>query len=337
LAKTRANSTAIFGGQFGPFDGSDIWGIVYGMSATHLPEGTHPGRVHLRIASLDRTLGFYQGLLGFKAVGGPRSGTSLSVEQGGPPLIELAEDRDAAPRPLRATGLYHLAIRYPHRRDLAHAFQRLLRADYPIEGASDHGVSEAIYLSDPEGNGVELYTDRPRSQWRWSGGQVEMGTGALDMASLLSTIGREEVPTDVPSQTNLGHVHLHVPNLALAEQFFHDWLGLDVTQRSYPGALFFSAGGYHHHVAVNTWAGKAAPPPNSVGLISYRLEIPSKEALDSLHERLPLFGLEGKKSQNGDGELLSVRDPSGALIELHSPAVPAPVRKDASNPMLAKR
>jgi catechol 2,3-dioxygenase len=278
-----------------------------------LPEGTHPVGIRLRSANVERQLAFYQALLGFRAAES-RRGITLSVPGGASELITLSEEPGAAPRPLRATGLFHLAIRYPDRASLATAVQRLLGHGYPIDGASDHSVSEAIYLSDPEGNGVELYADRPRPTWRWRGGQVQMGTVALDMRDLLATAEREGAAPELPAGTDLGHVHLHVPNLASADRFFHGWLGLDVTQRGYPGALFFSAGGYHHHVAANTWAGPAAPPANSVGLISHRLAVPSHPALDDLRHRLTEFDVSEITPRRGG--LLTVRDPSGCELEL---------------------
>ncbi len=294
------------------------------MSPSHLPEETRLSRVHLRTADLRRALGFYEGVLGLKVLENRTTEVSLGAAENGPPLIILTEDRNAASRPLRTIGLYHLALRYPTRRDLAHAFQRLLNANHPIEGASDHDVSEAIYLSDPDNNGVELYADRSRATWQWHNGQVGMSTKPLDMASLLATIKPETTPAHVPAGTDLGHIHLHVRNLAAAEHFFRNFLGFDVTQRNYPGALFFSAGGYHHHLAANTWAGHAAPPANSVGLISYRLEVPSAEALADLRARARESGVKTRPEAAGsDSQLLSISDPNGNWLEVYCP-IPSP-------------
>ena len=186
---------------------------------------------------------------------------------------------------------------------------RLAKADYPIEGASDHIVSEAIYLSDPDHNGVELYADRPRSQWTWREGQIAMATEALDLDNLLATIQGQSEPAGPPPETDIGHIHLHVADLAEAEKFYQEFLGLAVTQRSYPGALFLSAGGYHHHVAVNTWAGSAAPPPNSIGLVSYRLEVPVAEILYCLEHRAPVLGYEAKLEASEEGRCRPAQDP----------------------------
>lgn len=286
------------------------------VTTANPPSEIRVARVQLRTADLERALAFYQGVLGFKLV--ERNGATASLSPTGQPpsLLSLNEERTAWPRPPRATGLYHFAIRYPTRRDLAHALQRLARNKYPIHGASDHIVSEAIYLSDPDHNGVELYVDRPRAQWTWRNDQVEMATEALNLDDLLSTVQGEHSADDPPAQTDLGHIHLHVADLGEAERFYHGFLGLAVTQRSYPGALFFAANGYHHHIAANIWAGRASAPENSVGLVSYRLELPSKESLSSFRSRAAVAGYETNTRWESGRELLRVRDPNGNWLEI---------------------
>jgi catechol 2,3-dioxygenase len=243
----------------------------------------------------------------------------LAAAETGPVLIELSEDRAAPPRPPGTTGLYHTAIRFPSRHDLAYALQRLVRNNYPLQGAADHLVSEALYLSDPERNGVELYADRPRAQWVWNNGEVVMSTEALNLSDLLATIKGEAPAASPPSETDLGHIHLQVADLNEAERFYHKFLGLAVTQRSYPGALFFSAGGYPHHIAVNTWAAPDAPPANSVGLISYRLKVPSADILSFLGERAPVFGYEAQMVKlSKEMEILEITDPNGNTLEIAS-------------------
>ncbi len=282
------------------------------------PAATRVAQVELRTANLERALAFYEGVLGFKTVGKADASVSLSAGGQPPAILVLREDRAALPRPARATGLYHFAVRYPTRRDLARALQRLARNRYRIQGASDHIVSEAIYLADSDHNGVELYADRPRNEWAWHNGQVQMATEALDLENLLATLGDERDLLDPPSQTDLGHIHLHVTDLAQAERFYHDFLGLAVTQRSYPGALFFAADSYHHHVAVNTWAGKTTAPENSVGLVSYRLEVPSKEMLSALENRAASAGYETRSGSDAGVRLLKARDPNGNWLEITS-------------------
>src|SRR5438105_3190444 len=222
-----------------------------------LPDQTRVSQVHLRTADLHRALAFYSRVLGLKALHGSSHEGIVSAPGSGPGLIVLDEDRNAPPRPPHSTGLYHLALRYPSRQDLARAYRRLLKSGYPVGGASDHGVSEAIYLSDPDGNGIELYADRPREEWSWRKGQVAMVTNPLDLENLLAAVANESTIAEAPPETDLGHIHLHVGDLALAERFYSEFLGLAVTQRSYPGALFFAAGGYHHQIGANVWAGKA--------------------------------------------------------------------------------
>jgi catechol 2,3-dioxygenase len=286
-----------------------------------LPDQTRLSQVRLGTGNLERALGFYIGPLGLRLVEriGPQA--ALSATGSSPALIVLNEEAHLTPRPPRAVGLYHFAIRYPTRLDLAHALDRLFRHKYPIDGASDHRVSEAIYLSDPDDNGVELYVDRPRSQWVWRDGQITMTTEPLDLEKLLASTDGESPPPHVPPRTDLGHIHLHVADLAAAERFYHEFLGLAVTQRSYPGALFFSAGGYHHHVAVNTWAGDRRPSPRHVGLISYRLEVSETEILYCLQHRAPLAGYETRTTiaENGS-ELLRIRDPNGNWLEVQHAA-----------------
>ena len=288
-----------------------------------LPEQTRISQVHLRTARLEGALVFYTEVLGLRSLHRPGSHATLSATGAGPGLLVLTEDLNAPPCPPRSTGLYHFAIRYPSRQDLAHAYQRLVKSEYPVAGASDHGVSEALYLSDPDGNGVELYADRPRSQWNWRNGQVAMTTEPLDFDSLLASTEGQPAPSNVPPQTDLGHIHLHVADLTAAERFYHEFLGLAVTQRSYPGALFLSAGGYHHHLAVNTWAGDQSPPGNSIGLISYRLEVPEAEILYCLRHRAPLAGYEAT-TQLGENvsELLQIRDPNGHWLEVQHVSSP---------------
>jgi catechol 2,3-dioxygenase len=282
-----------------------------------LPDETRISQVHLRTGNLERALGFYTGTLGLGVVEQTQREVALSTTGNRPPMIILSEEPQATPRPPKATGLYHLAIRYPTRHDLAQALKRLFQNGHAIQGASDHKVSEAIYLGDPDNNGVELYVDRPRSQWVWSDGQIAMTTERLDLDNLLALAKDRPATSHVPPQTDIGHIHLHVADLAAAERFYHEFLGLGVTQRSFPGALFFSAGRYHHQLAVNTWANDNPPPANSTGLISYRLEVPEQEILYCLRNRAPLAGYETRTEIVANGsELLQIRDPNGHWLEL---------------------
>jgi catechol 2,3-dioxygenase len=199
---------------------------------------------------------------------------SLGVD--GTPLIELVDDPSAQPAPPGRTGLFHLALLVPDRPSLARAVQRVVASGERFTGASDHFVSEALYLRDPEGNGIEIYRDRPRSEWEYEpSGELRMGTVALDVDSVMAELPDGDDP-GMPDGTIIGHVHLHVADLAAAEAFYAGRLGLDVTVRSYPGALFLSRDGYHHHIGLNTWQGPGAPPPppGSRGLVDFELVLP---------------------------------------------------------------
>jgi len=230
------------------------------------------GRVRLRVGDLDRVQSYYERTIGLRDVGG-----ALGVD--GTPLVELIGDPDAPPPPPGSTGLFHLALLVPDRPSLARAVERVVGSGERFTGASDHFVSEALYLRDPEGNGIEIYRDRPRSEWEYEpGGELKMGTVALDLDSVMAE--RAGGPdTGMPEGTRMGHVHLHVADLGSAEDFYAGQLGLDVTVRSYPGALFLSRDGYHHHVGLNTWQGEGAPPPppGSRGLEDFELLLPDAD------------------------------------------------------------
>ena len=220
----------------------------------------------LRVRDLKAQLAFYRDLLGLRLEADPPRYRLTPGNQGF--FLNLIHDPQAPLRPYPSVGLYHFALLLPHRKALAGVFQRLLEAGAHFEGAADHGVSEALYFRDPEGNGLELYRDRPRGEWPQG---PLMFTAPLSLARLL----RESPgPSPLPPETLLGHIHLHVPDLAEAEAFFSGTLGMAVTLRTYPGALFFAWDGYHHHVGANTWAGKRLAPEGSTGLLGYVLLAP---------------------------------------------------------------
>jgi catechol 2,3-dioxygenase len=211
------------------------------------------------------------------------------------------------------TGLYHFAILVPTRADLARALRRLVVADTVMQGAADHGVSEALYLADPDGNGIEIYRDRPRAEWPYAGGALRMGADPVDLDDLLA-----EPPSAPPSAglargTAIGHVHLHVSSLAAAERFYVGVLGFDLMQRYGPSALFVSAGGYHHHVGLNTWAGVGAPPPppGAFGLRHFTLQLPSA-AIEAVAARIRAEEIPIETVEGG----LLVRDPARNAILL---------------------
>jgi catechol 2,3-dioxygenase len=284
-------------------------GQIETEAARRIHPGTAVGPVRLTVADLDRSRTFYERAIGLRAT--EREDGSLALgPDAGHPLVELRGNSAAPGLNRRATGLYHLAILVPTRLDLAFALARLAESRWPLDGASDHLVSEALYLSDPDGNGIEIYRDRPRSEWRREGDQLQMSTLPLDLNRLLGELhDAESLQEHAPSGTTMGHVHLQVADVADAEAFYHGVLGFDVMVRGYPGALFVSAGGYHHHVGLNTWhsAGAAPPPEGSIGLRSFTVELPDERELAAVLARIEAAGI--AMSVQPDGVL--VRDPSG--------------------------
>jgi len=274
-----------------------------------LPADARLGAIRLRAGDVERLRDFYETTIGLEPLEGEEGVVSLGVD--GTPLVELVAGPEAPVRPPRTTGLFHLALLVPTRADLARTLRRVADSGWPLSGASDHLVSEALYLSDPEGNGIELYRDRPRDQWPLAGDSVEMATLPLDLDDLLAEPGGESVAPSMPEGTILGHVHLQVADLDTAEAFWVDALGLDVTARGYPGALFTSAGGYHHHVGLNTWAGVGAPSPpvGARGLVRFELVLRDDGAVDEAAERLGRVA----SVERADGGILAA-DSSGSAV-----------------------
>jgi catechol 2,3-dioxygenase len=270
--------------------------------------------VSLTVSDLDRSRAFYERAVGLRACELADGALALGTGDGRT-LVELHGD-PAAPVPrARATGLYHLAILVPTRRDLAAAFARLIHAGGPLHGASDHLVSEALYLSDPDGNGIEIYRDRPRDQWPRAKDTLQMATLPLDLRSLLGELSDPDSPERLaPTGSRIGHIHLQIAALHEAEGFYSGVLGFEVMVRSYPGALFVAAGGYHHHIGLNIWhsAGASPPPPGSIGLRSFEVELPGEQELGAVLGRVQATGIEIE--QTGSGPL--IRDPAGNAVVL---------------------
>ena len=285
-----------------------------------LPAATSIGHVHLRVSDLERALAFYCDLLGLHQVKREADTAFLSASGGPPYHLLLTGQPRARPKPPRTTGLYHMAIRLPSRQALARTLRHLLAGEWRFQGFSDHKVSEALYLLDPDRNGLELYADRPREQWPREDGQIGMGTDPLDVEDLLREVDQDSEPwTGIDPRTEIGHVHLHVSDLAKAEAFYAGLLGLDVTQRSYPGALFLSAGGYHHHLGLNTWAGVGAPPPpgDATGLASYAFRFPDRESWQGLMSGLKEAGVKVESWPEYEYAASAlIRDPDGHGVEL---------------------
>lgn len=282
------------------------------------------GSVALTVADLDRSRAFYEQALGLQA--SRREEKTMTLGTGGEPLIELYEDRCAPAPDRRASGLFHLAILVPTRRDLAFTLTRLVRAGRPLDGASDHLVSEALHLSDPDGHGIEIYRDRHRNEWPRTDGRVQMATLALDLDDVLAELeGAADLPRLAPARTSIGHVHLRVHDLAAAEEFYARGLGFDVMMR-YPGALFVSAGRYHHHVGLNTWhsAGGPASPPGALGLRCFEITLPNRHELERTLGRARSAGIDFEPTDSG----AVGRDPSGNGVRLSVHAASPTSRSD---------
>lgn len=252
-----------------------------------LPNTTHIGAVHLHASQPSTLATFYQHTLGMELLG--EAGETLLLGVSGRPLLGI-HPASQPPVSGRHTGLYHLALLYPSRLALARAFRRLVNLRSNVQGASDHGVSEAIYLADPEGNGLELYCDRPPEEWpRGADGSLQMFTHALDLEGLLSEDNAATSRPHVDPYTRVGHVHLHVAALTDSLQFYTNLIGLNQVQRYGNSAVFVSAGGYHHHIGMNTWQGVGAPQPpkGSPGLAWF--EIAGVPLVDVRH-RLEVAG-----------------------------------------------
>jgi catechol 2,3-dioxygenase len=281
-----------------------------------IPAGTRIGAVRLRAADADALSGFYERAIGLRTLARENGLVQLGVDDG-VPLVELVPAPGAPRRPARSTGLFHLAILVPTRADLAAAIRRVRAAGWRLTGASDHLVSEALYLNDPEGNGIEIYRDRPREEWRHgASGELEMATLPLDLTDVLhEPVALVDGLPPMPAGTRIGHVHLQVAELDTAERFYAGSLELEVMVRSYPGALFVAAGGYHHHIGLNTWqsAGAPAPPEGALGLEHYELLVPDGGERDRLAAALGPDS-EPLKLEGG----VRATDPSGNRVLLRT-------------------
>ena len=249
-----------------------------------LPSDAHIGQVSLAVTNLDRSIEFYRDVLGFRE--SRRDGPVALLGAGLRTLVELHEKPHGIPKPRRSTGLYHFAILVPSRAALGRSLRRLTGQAWPLTGASDHLVSEALYLDDPDGLGIEIYRDRPRDEWPRRNGELAMATDPLDVQGVHDEPGAEAPWSGLDAGTVIGHVHLHVPHLDAAEAFYCDRIGFEPMVRGYPGALFVAAGGYHHHLGLNTWTGIGAPPPpeHAVGLQSFSIESASLETAEFVDE-----------------------------------------------------
>jgi len=319
-AGERGDGGAASGAIFGRADGAaPATPGSYGLppSGFRLPAGTRLGPVRLQVADLDRSLDYYERMLGLERLDREDSWARLGSPPGAA-LVELVERRGALPAPTRGrTGLFHVAYLLPDRPSLGR-FARHLAETGVRPGAADHLVSESFYLQDPDNLGIEVYADRPRTEWRRVGRELMMATDPIDLAGLLEAAGGEPW-TGAPEATAVGHVHLHVGDLGEAAAFYSQALGFDRTVWEYPGALFLAASGYHHHLGTNLWAGRGAPPPapDEAQLLEWTIELPDAASWSGAAESLEGNGFTVERSgDGGSGSLLTARDPWGTPVRL---------------------
>jgi catechol 2,3-dioxygenase len=286
------------------------------MDSFVLPDNTFIAQVTLRTHRLPALTSFYERVIGLQVIRQEINKVYLSATGREPALLVLEQDPAAPPQSWQQPGLFHVAYLVPSRLELARWWRHFQESNWPLQGLGDHRVSEAIYLADPDQNGIEIYADRPKATWPIVNGQVQMTTEPVDVESL-----RQEVPildkpwSGLPASTRIGHIHLQVSHLNVARTFYHQLLGFTVMQESYPGALFVAAGGYHHHIGLNTWRSRAAAPRHSqaTGLASFQIQVPDAPTLKQLTTRLQEAGQAVKPTAENS---IQVADADGIVVIL---------------------
>jgi catechol 2,3-dioxygenase len=262
------------------------------------------GEVTLAVHDLERSLRYYADKLGFRV----HESSGDEARMGGDkPLVRLVAEPDAKPRPRGVSGLYHVAYLLPTRADLGRFLRRIAEDRTPVQGASDHLVSEAVYLGDPDGHGIEVYADRPRASWKWENARLHMATLPMDVQSVLAEGGDRRLD-QLPDGSTVGHMHLNVGDVEEAEAFYRGAVGFDVTI-NLGMASFLSAGGYHHHLGINSWEGIGAPPPpkGSLGLREYEILVPDDEAVRDFAKRAGVDVSDSALARDPSGNAVRVR------------------------------
>jgi catechol 2,3-dioxygenase len=266
------------------------------------------------VTDLDRSIGFYEAAIGLRLA--RRDGTEAALGAGDGDVLVLTEEPTARPAG-RHAGLYHFALLHPSRHELARAAQRLIATGTPVSGASDHKISEAIYLPDPDGNGIELAADRSREHWGDLSDPTALGGPMpLDMHGLLAMVEGEQPEPHVSPALGVGHVHLHVGDVEEALAFWRDLIGFEVMTR-FESAAFIAAGGYHHHLGLNTWRGEGVPaaPADAVGLRHWTVELGDPAEVGAVRDRLTVGGAPVEERPGG----LLTRDPwNNAVLVLRT-------------------
>jgi catechol 2,3-dioxygenase len=276
-----------------------------------LPDATRVGAVHLQIGDLLRSIDYYRDVLGLHVLERAIDSTGLGAFGSDRPLVWLHARTGTRPAPRRgALGLYHFAILLPDRAALGQFAEHLSRLGVRV-GMADHLVSEALYLTDPDGLGIEVYADRPRNTWRHHDRELAMTTDPLDLKNVIAA-GRGNVWNGLPIGTTIGHMHLHVGSLEEAEAFYHRALGFDKTVWSYPGALFFSAGGYHHHLGTNTWSPGPSATDDQARLLDWEISVPSGDDAVAAARSLRAAGYSAENA----GTSWTTADPWGTRLRI---------------------
>lgn len=273
---------------------------------------TYVSEINLKVQNLQESLAFYKETIGFKVLEQTERTARLTAD-GKTVILSIEQPENVTPKQERTTGLFHFALLLPHRADLGKILKHFLQVKHPVQGAADHLVSEAIYLADPDGNGIEIYSDRDPSEWTWNNNEVLMPSDPLDAEDLIANAGEGEWD-GLPADTLMGHVHLHVSELKKNREFYVEGLGFQIVSRYGDHALFISEGEYHHHIALNVWNGIGAPPPpaDSPGLESFTLIISTEEKRDKIIARLKNLGAFITEEK---GQFITA-DPSGTRIRL---------------------
>ena len=283
------------------------------MPKYHVNPMTYVGEIVLKVVDINRAKDFYTTTLGFRFLKEDDNQIILTAD-GRQPIIRLVVPENPINKIPRRTGLYHFAILLPDRLQLGLFLKHIIEADYPRIGGANHKVSEAIYLEDPDGNGIEIYRDIDDTTWKNNSDEIEMTTEALDYRGLIEETGNQ-IWKGMPEETIIGHIHLHVSDLESAKRFYCDGLGFDLITEMGNSALFISTGGYHHHIGLNIWQGKGALPlpENAAGMKYFTLVFPNKKQLESALDALDRLGYSFVK----ENDTAVVKDPSENVIHLN--------------------
>lgn len=285
---------------------------VFIMSIFHKSPNKYVTEIALKIENLDHALKFYRDIMGFKVLNLDKDKATLTAD-GINPIITLEQPQDVKPKELRRTGLYHYALLLPNKKELGKLIKHLREIKYPLVGAAHHGVSQAIYLQDLDDNGIEVYVDTPYTTWSWNKDTVDMVTEPLNLNKLIEE-AKDEDWIEMPKETIIGHIHLHVSNLEEAERFYVEGLGFDVVARMPKQATFTSTGRYHHHIAFNIWNGTNIPAPskNSIGMKYFSIKFPDEKSRQETVGNLIKLGYDIKQQ----GRIFITEDPSHNEIHL---------------------